>query len=110
MSDYMGRRPSRPPDEPGERAMPRLLPLADLTDEFLAEAEATHSAREEGKLRGPATRLLTLDREIGGALPNGLNVAHGGPGVGKTAFACQVAASCGFPALIVSAEMSPLEL
>jgi len=35
---------------------------------------------------------------------------HGQPGTGKTAFALQVAAQCGFPCLYVTCEMAPLEL
>jgi len=37
-------------------------------------------------------------------------VLHAGPGVGKTAFALQVAALSSFPALYLSAEMGALEL
>jgi replicative DNA helicase len=63
-----------------------------------------------GRPRGPATGLRSLDKVLGEVLQPGLHVVHGGPGVGKTAFALQVAATCGFPALYVTAEMSPLEL
>jgi replicative DNA helicase len=54
--------------------------------------------------------LTGLDEAVGGALEPGLHVLHGGPGVGKTAFALQVAAVCGFPALYVTTEMRPVEL
>jgi replicative DNA helicase len=51
-----------------------------------------------------------LTRVLSGALMPGLHVVHGGPGVGKTAFALQVAACCEAPALFVSCEISPLEI
>jgi replicative DNA helicase len=40
----------------------------------------------------------------------GLHIAHGVPGVGKTAFALQIASTCQCPCLYVTCEMSPLEL
>ena len=54
--------------------------------------------------------LPTLDKNLGGRVAPGLSVIYGGPGIGKTAFALQTAATCGFPALYVSCEMSALEL
>jgi len=45
-----------------------------------------------------------------GALLSRLHIAHGVPGVGKTAFALQIAATCGCPCLLVTCEMAPLEL
>jgi replicative DNA helicase len=56
------------------------------------------------------TGLRALDDALGGVLQPGLHVVHGGPGAGKTAFCLQVAGTCGFPALYVTAEMRPLEL
>ncbi len=47
---------------------------------------------------------------MGGALYPGVHILHGGPGVGKTAFALQTASTCQCPALYVSAEMGTLEL
>jgi len=84
--------------------------LAGLLDEWQADAEAAHQARVNGVPRGPVTGFPHLDADLGGCLHPGINVLHGGPGVGKTAFALQVAASCGCPALFVTCEMGTLEL
>ena len=96
------------PDPAGRR--PRVLHLSQLLGEWEADATAAFDARTKGLLRGPITGLRGLDEALGGVLQPGLHVVHGGPGVGKTAFALQVAATCGFPALYVTAEMRPLEL
>jgi replicative DNA helicase len=89
---------------------PRALRFADLLGELASEAERRNEARRTGKAWGPVTGFQKLDAEFGGALPSGLHVIHGGPGVGKTALGLQVAASSGVPALYVSAEMNPVEL
>ena len=89
---------------------PRLLPLPDLLGALLDEAEADHAAALAGALRGPITGLPKLDRELAGRLVPGYHVIHGNTGSGKTSFALQVAASCGYPALFVTCEMGPLEL
>jgi replicative DNA helicase len=89
---------------------PRLLPLASLLGEWEVDAQAAFDARTKGIARGPVTGLTRLDEALGGVLQPGLHVVHGGPGVGKTALGLQIAATCGFPALYVSAEMRPLEL
>src|SRR5215213_9610771 len=89
---------------------PRLLPLASLLGEWEADAQAAFDARVNGLARGPVTGLASLDATLGDCLAPGLHVMHGGPGVGKTCLALQVAATCGCPALYVSAEMRPLEL
>lgn len=89
---------------------PRLLPLPDLLGALLDEAEKDHAAKLAGALRGPITGLPTLDRELAGRLVPGFHVLHGNTAAGKTSFALQVAASCGFPALFVTCEMGPLEL
>ena len=89
---------------------PALARLGDLLDEWEADAIAAHAALRAGTLRGPVTGLARLDRELGGTLQPGTQIVHGGPGVGKTAFCLQLAASCGFPCLYVTAEMSRLEL
>jgi replicative DNA helicase len=89
---------------------PRALRLADLLGELASEAERRNEARRTGKAWGPVTGFPKLDAEFGGALPSGLHVIHGGPGVGKTALGLQIAASSGVPALYVSAEMNPVEL
>src|SRR5262245_6513362 len=90
--------------------LPRLLRLGDLLDDWQADAQAVHDARVNGTPRGPLTGLATLDQQLGGALAPGLHILHGQPGIGKTAFGLQVAASCGCPALYLTLEMSPLEL
>ncbi len=90
--------------------LPQLMKLGQLLGEWEADAQAAHDARVNGTLRGPVTGLVGLDRVLGGVLQPGLHIAHGGPGVGKTALGLQVAATCGFPALYVSCEMRPLEL
>src|SRR5918997_1542382 len=91
-------------------SIPRLLRLGDLLSDLAADASAAHDAYTSGTPRGPVTGLRTLDRELGGALAAGTHVLHPEPGAGKTALALQVAATCGFPALFVSCEMSALEL
>jgi replicative DNA helicase len=90
--------------------VPRLLPLPDLLGALLDEAEADHAAKLNGALRGPITGLPKLDVELAGRLVPGYHVLHGNTAAGKTSFALQVAATCGFPALFVTLEMGPLEL
>ena len=90
--------------------MPQLFRLGDLLDEWDAEAEAAYLARRANRQRGPRTGLSGLDQALGGAIPRGPNVIHGGPGAGKSALGLQVAATCGAPSLIVSCEMAPLAL
>jgi len=94
--------------EPTEK--PILTRLGDLLGLWEADATAAHQARLSGIPRGPVTGLEKLDRDLGGALEQGVHVVHGQPGAGKTAFALQVAVNCGAPALFVSCEMSALEL
>lgn len=89
---------------------PRLCLLADLLGEWQNEAEAAHEARTTQTLRGPVTGFKKLDEDLGGCLSPGLHIVHGQPGTGKTAFALQVAAQCGFSCLYVTCEMAPLEL
>lgn len=98
-----------PAPAPGADA-PRLTRLADLLDAWEVDARAAFEARGEGIARGPLTGLDKLDTELGGALQPGLNVLHASPGVGKTALALQIGATCGCPCLYLSAEMAPLEL
>lgn len=97
------------PIEP-DAAAPRLQPLSGYLGALLDEAEAAHTAQVNGELRGPITGLPTLDRELAGALVPGFHVLHGNTAAGKTSFALQAAALCGFPALFVTCEMAPLEL
>ena len=91
-------------------SVPRLVRLGDLLDDLATDALAAHEAFRTGTLRGPVTGLDSLDRELGGAIPAGPHILHGGPGAGKTALGLQVAAGCGAPALYVTCEMAPLEL
>jgi replicative DNA helicase len=93
-----------------ERPEPRLLPLASLLDDLADDASARHDAHTKGIARGPVSGLPSLDRALGGVLEPGLHVLHGGPGVGKSAFALQLAATCGCPSMFVTTEMRPLEL
>jgi replicative DNA helicase len=95
---------------PPDVGAPRLARLGDLLGDWRAFAEDAHNAYTTGRARGPRTGLVSLDRELGGVLEAGVHILHGQPGTGKTAFALQVAAECGFPALYVTAEMAPLEL
>lgn len=97
----------RTPDAP---VPPRLLRAQDLLEEWDDEAKDAHQAYLEGQVRGPVTGLARLDRELGSALCTGLHVLHGEPGSGKTAFALQIAANCGNPAVFLSTEMGPMEL
>ena len=84
----------------------RFTRLATLLDEWDADAAARAEAKATGKPLGPQTGLVRLDA----ALEPGLHHVHGNAGVGKTAFALQIAASCGCPALYVTCEMRALEL
>ena len=89
---------------------PRLCLFSDLLEEWQTEAQAAHDARVSETLRGPVTGFKKLDEDLGGCLSPGLHIVHGQPGTGKTAWALQVAAQCGFPCLYVTCEMAPLEL
>lgn len=96
--------------EAAELKTPRLCRLDDLLGAWEQDAEAAHQARLSGTPRGPLSGFRNLDRELGGAFAPGVHIVHGQPGAGKTAFALQVAAGCGCPALFVTCEMSSLEL
>lgn len=108
MSEPLTRTPI--PPEAGEPGAPPLFRLGDLLSEWDTDAARRHTARTEGTPLGPVTGLRILDRELGGYLAPGLHVVHGQPGAGKTALGLQAAASCGFPALLLTGEMAPLEL
>lgn len=94
----------------GDSPPPKLLRFADVLGAFRADAEGAHDARKNGTSRGPATGLRELDDVLGGVLQPGVHIVQGGSGVGKTAYALQVAATCGFPSLFVSCEMHLVEL
>jgi replicative DNA helicase len=89
---------------------PRVTRLDALVPDLIVDAQTAHEAYLTGQPRGAVTGIASLDRELGGALSPGLHIAHGGPGVGKTAFALQAAALSGCPSLYISAEMGLLEL
>lgn len=98
------------PVEMAEPNKPRVYRLGDLIEEWDMFAEQTYNARQGNKPLGIKTGLDKVDEQIGGTFQPGLHSIQGGPGVGKTAFALQVACQCGFPALYVTCEMAPLEL
>ena len=92
------------PDEP------QVIRLNDLADKWESDAWKRHNARQSDTLFGPITGLAPLDAQLGGALLPGIHILIGNTGAGKTAFALQIAATCGFPAVYVTCEMQPLEL
>jgi replicative DNA helicase len=89
---------------------PQLLSCASLIDAVTAQAQAAYEARQSGEPRGPQTGFKKLDRAMNGALPIGVSIVLGNTGAGKTALCVQIAATCRFPALFVSTEMSAPEL
>ena len=92
-------------------AQPPLLRCADIIGTVVSEAREANESRRTGQLRTPITGFKSLDEKIGGGLPRvGPSMVLGNTGAGKTAFATQIAASCGFPALYVTTEMAPAEL
>ncbi len=98
------------PPPAGDSPPPRLVRFADVLGAFRADAQAAFDARVNGVARGPGTGLRELDDVLGGVLQPGVHIVQGGSGVGKTAYALQVAATCGYPALFVSCEMHLVEL
>ncbi len=96
-----------PADQPAEA---RFTHLSSLLVEWDADAEARFESKKTGKALGPKTGLHRLDTALGAHLEPGLHHIHGNAGVGKTAFALQIAASCGCPCLYVTCEMRALEL
>ncbi len=89
---------------------PRLHLLGGLLADLEADAQRRHDAKQSGAALGAVSGFLSLDERLGGSWAIGTHALHGSPGVGKTAFALQVAACCGCPALFVSCEMLPVEL
>lgn len=87
-----------------------LVRLGDLRAAMVEDAERRKAARDSGQAWGAVTGFPELDHQLGGILAPGLHFVNGGPGVGKTAFALQVAAQCQRPALFITCEMSPREL
>ncbi len=88
----------------------RFTFLSSLLDEWDADAQARFEAKKTGSALGPKTGLTRLDAALGAALEPGLHHIHGNAGVGKTALALQIAATCGCPCLYVTCEMRSLEL
>jgi replicative DNA helicase len=84
--------------------------LSDLGRLLLNEEAIAREARALGKPAGPVTGISQLDDELGGSLSPGIHTLLAAPGVGKTAFALQIAANCGCPALYVTAEMRQVDL
>lgn len=84
--------------------------LADLAQAAEDAASRAEAAKLAGRQLGPATGIGGLDTAVGGFLEAGLHQLLGGAGVGKTAFALQVAAVCGTPCLYLTVEMAPVEL
>lgn len=95
---------------PAGADVPRLIHLGALLEELVADAESAHNAYTTRTPRGPVTGIGALDRELGDVLVPGTHILHAGPGAGKTALVLQIAATCGYPSMFVSCEMSPLEL
>ena len=89
---------------------PRLLILDGLLQSVAAEADRAAMRAGTGRPGGPITGIASLDDALGGYLAPGLHVLHGAPGTGKTALALQIASTCMAPALMVTAEMAPVEL
>lgn len=87
-----------------------IFSLQELIDTLVEERVAARRAEAQGAQRGPVTGFTELDRELGGALAPGLHIVQAAPGAGKTAFTLQVCGFCGFPAIFVSAEMSPISV
>src|SRR5580700_1379829 len=85
-----------------ERAEQKLYELAStgqaeggLRPFNVALIEAIHSAeaafKRDGKTVGVATGFIDLDKKLGGLHPSDLIIAAGRPGMGKTAFATNIA-------------------
>lgn len=97
-------------NQTGDASGPRLYALSSLIDQAIAEAELRAKAKAAGEALGPVTPSRKLTEALGGYLSPGPHILHGNPGSGKTAFALQLAATCGAPAVYVSCEMQPVEL
>lgn len=89
---------------------PTVSLLRDLIPALEADAAARTEAYTKGTPRGPLTPFPYLTEELGGALQPGLHILHGAPGTGKTALAAQMAATAGCPVMLISCEMSVLEM
>lgn len=86
----------------------------DVVSDVLEEAKEAreHYQATDDPIRGVKTGLGRLD-EITGGLRSGLTILSGGPGVGKTTLALQIAADAaaeGVPTLYTTFENSPRQL
>lgn len=87
-----------------------LVLLSGLVSELISNIERKVQSNTTGVPLGPVTNLPKLDESLGGFLAQGLHVLQAAPGAGKSALALQLAATCQFPALYLTAEMAVLEL
>lgn len=74
---------------------PPFLMLGALLDEIEKDGARRHTARSEGRAFGPVTGVEPIDELYGHGMEAGLHLLNGTTSVGKTAMACQIAASCG---------------
>lgn len=96
---------------PGEDpTQPIAYRMKDLLNEWDRFAEEAYETKQSNTPMGICTGLASVDEAIGGVFQPGLHSLQGPPGVGKSAFALQIAATCGFPALFVTCEQSPMEI
>lgn len=84
--------------------------ISQLAADLLNAEALSRSLRASGKAPGPKTGFPKLDREINGFLAPGIHTLLAAPGAGKTAFALQISAQAGCPALYITSEMPRLEL
>lgn len=98
------------PVDPSGQKNPELFPLSALIEGIAEEAGRRHDLRAQGKNFGPVTPFPELTKQWGGSIPRGLHIVLGKSGVGKTAFALQIAALCECPCLYITCEMTPAEL
>ena len=97
-------------DMPVETSTPPIFTLDSIEGELVADVTMRNEAKTSGRNFGPVTPWPEMTKEYGGAIPAGMHVVMGGSGVGKTAYALQLAACCECPALYVSCEMGRVEL
>lgn len=89
---------------------PPVLRFSDLLGDFQAATQEAFDARVHGVRRGPGAFLPELDEILGGVYQPGFHELMGNTGTGKTAFAMQTAAESGYPAIVFTTEMHPVEL
>lgn len=89
---------------------PKLFSCSKVAHKLVTENETALKATATGTLRTPVIPFKATNAILGGGLLPGLHIVQAAPGAGKTAFALQAAACCGFPCLYVTAEMAVVEL